>query len=115
MPGNQFEVTYKEAAPNQVEVLHIADNPVRDECGPSKSRSYYSNTKIRCMRPSEKFVLTHRLYTFLDEWLFYLVLILLFYTEHYAMMVPVTIYGAIAIYISYKRQWRFEKELFSDS
>ena len=71
-------------------------------------------------RPSEKFVLIHRLFTFLDEWLLYSVLLgLLFAGYFYSYfflfaVIPIMIYGGIVIRISYKRQWEFERLLLED-
>lgn len=66
------------------------------------------------MLPSEKFLLVHRAILFLDEWLFYAVLATLFFAGHYYIMGLVAIHGAIAIGISYWRQWRFEKMRFDE-
>lgn len=69
---------------------------------------------------SEKFVLTHRWITFLDEWLFYVVLLVLLYTGFFYSFlfliagIPVVIYGGIVIWVSYKRQWEFERLLLED-
>jgi len=62
--------------------------------------------------PSEKYLLTQRLFTFLDEWLFYLTLGILYYTEHYTMMAVVAVHGAIFILNSYRIQWKMEKKRF---
>jgi len=73
------------------------------------------------MRPSENFVLTHRNFLFWDEWLWYLVMLILLFAGILLSFwfliagVPVLIYGAIAISLSYKRQWRFEKLLLEDT
>jgi hypothetical protein len=58
--------------------------------------------------PSEKYLLIHRLFTFFDEWLFYAVLLLLYFTENYLLLIPVLIFGAWAIIFSYKKQWKTE-------
>ena len=69
------------------------------------------------VRPSEKFVLIHRLFTFLDEWLLYSVLLGLLFAGYFysylflIAMMPVIIYGGIVIWVSYKRQWEFERLL----
>ena len=72
-------------------------------------------------KPSEKFVLVHRFFTFLDEWLFYVVLLILLYTGFFYSFlflvagIPVVIYGGIVIWVSYKRQWEFERLLLEDN
>lgn len=71
-------------------------------------------------RPSEKYVLIQRLYTFLDEWLFYCVLLGLlaagYFVDKYFLLygIPVVIYGAVCIGYSYKRLWDLEKAMLAD-
>jgi len=62
--------------------------------------------------PSEKYLLIHRIFTFFDEWLFYGVLLLLYFTESYLLMLPVFLFGSCAIMYSYKRQWAMESSRF---
>ena len=71
-------------------------------------------------RPSERYVLVQRFYTLLDEWLFYIVLIMLLFASYYESTyflwfgIPVVIYGAICIYYSYVRLWELEKKMLDD-
>jgi hypothetical protein len=64
------------------------------------------------MVPTEKYLLIHRLFVFFDEWLFYAVLALLFFTQKYLMLIPVLIFGAFAIGLAYKKQWAMENKRF---
>jgi len=59
---------------------------------------------------SENYILTQRKILFWDEWLFYLVLGILFFTQHYYIMIPVGLFGAGAVLYSYIRQWIMEKD-----
>ena len=63
-------------------------------------------------RVSEGYLIFQRSITFLDEWLFYGLLVFLLVTERWLLMVPVTILGATFIWISYKRQWAMEEQRF---
>jgi hypothetical protein len=63
-------------------------------------------------RVSEDYLIFQRKVTFLDEWLFYGLLLYLFVNQHWGMMVPVGILGATFIWISYKRQWAMEEQRF---
>lgn len=67
-------------------------------------------------QPSEKFLLTHRLFTFFDEWLFYGVLLLLYFSgkmeEDPVVFWIVTALGATFILISYAKQWYMEAMRF---
>lgn len=71
-------------------------------------------------KPSEKYVLFQRLFTFLDEWGLYAVLLGLltagYYIDTYFLFygIPVVIYGAICIGYSYKRLWRLEEAMLAD-
>lgn len=62
--------------------------------------------------PSEWYLIEQRKLLFKDEWLFYGLLVLLFFTNHWYMMVPVTILGASFVLYSYKRQWEMEEMRF---
>jgi hypothetical protein len=62
--------------------------------------------------PSETYLIFQRAVTFLDEWLFYGLLLYLFVNEHFVMMVPVAILGAIFILNSYRLMWAMEKQRF---
>ncbi len=64
-------------------------------------------------RPSERFVLIHRLFTFLDEWLFYAVLLILWFSAEYAMFGMVLVVGTIFNSISYKRYWAMERAMLN--
>lgn len=70
-------------------------------------------------RYSERWLIFQRIITFLDEWLFYGLLVYLFVNEHWIVMVPVTVIGAAIIWNSYRRQWAMETRhfgaLFDDS
>jgi len=62
------------------------------------------------------FAIAHRCFTFLDEWLFYLmaVFFLVLHIESDWPLWPcivVMIWGPVAIIISYARQWKMEKDL----
>jgi hypothetical protein len=67
-------------------------------------------------QPSEKYLLIHRLFTFFDEWLFYGVLLLLYFSgimkEDPAVFWIVTTLGASFILISYAKQWYMEAMRF---
>lgn len=63
------------------------------------------------IRPSEQFLLAQRLFTFFDEWLFYLLLTYL-YVNDYAALVPVAFIGGTMIAISYAKQWYSEYQRF---
>lgn len=62
--------------------------------------------------PSEWYLIEQRKLLFKDEWLFYALLALLFFTNHWYMMVPVSILGATFVLYSYKRQWEMERQRF---
>jgi hypothetical protein len=62
--------------------------------------------------PSEWYLIEHRKLLFKDEWLFYTILLLLFFTDHWLMMIPVTILGAAFVLLSYRRQWGMEAMRF---
>ena len=64
-------------------------------------------------KPSEKFLLTQRLFTFFDEWLFYLLLTYL-YVTHSDVFWPVLAIGGLMIGLSYYKIWKMEAEVFSD-
>ena len=64
--------------------------------------------------PSEKYLMDQRRLLFWDEWLFYVVLGLLFFTSHYYVMGLVAVHGALFIAISYRRQWKMERLRFGD-
>jgi len=70
--------------------------------------------KVQKVIPSEKYLLLQRLFTFLDEWLFYLVLGILYYTGNYKMMILVAIHGVVFIANSYRLQWKMERERFGE-
>lgn len=67
-------------------------------------------------KPSEKFLLTHRLFTLIDEWLFYGVLLLLYFhgkmEEDPGIFWAVTGLGALFIIISYCKLWYMEMMRF---
>jgi len=62
--------------------------------------------------PSEKYLLTHRLITFFDEWLFYVALGALFFTENYLAMGIVGMVGGFFVLHSYRIQWAMERKRF---
>jgi len=61
--------------------------------------------------PSERFVLYHRLFTFLDEWLFYALLVILWFTREYHMFALVAVIGTTLTTVSYYRYWKLEAEM----
>ncbi len=63
--------------------------------------------------PSEEYLIAQRIITFLDEWGFYLVLGILYFTQNYLLMLPVFIFGVFAIWLSYKNQWALEARRFA--
>lgn len=69
--------------------------------------------------PSEKFLLTQRLFTFLDEWLFYGVLILLYFhgkmEKDPVIFWLVVFLGGSFILVSYIKQWYMETIRFESS
>lgn len=65
-------------------------------------------------RVSETYLIFQRIITFLDEWLFYGLLLYLFVNQHYYMMVPVVPIGATFVWVSYKRQWAMEEQRFGE-
>jgi len=71
-------------------------------------------TKEVVMRPSERFVLIHRLFTFFDEWLFYGLLLYLYVNEHYGMVVLTSVVGAVLVGYAYVRGWRLEDKLLAE-
>ena len=62
--------------------------------------------------PSEFYLAIQRAFTFLDEWLFYGLLLYLYTHDHLLLMVPVTILGASFVLMSYRRQWAMERLTF---
>ncbi len=76
----------------------------------------FRNKKINEQKwnaPSEKYLLIHRLFTFLDEWLWYGVLLVLFFTGNYIMTGVVFIFGAVFNIVSYNNQWEMENKRFN--
>lgn len=59
-------------------------------------------------RPSEEYLIAQRKILFLDEWLFYGLLLALFLLNHWYIMAPVAILGAVFVLNSYRRQWAME-------
>ncbi len=64
-------------------------------------------------KPTEKFLLVQRLFTFLDEWLFYGLLLFL-YVNDYDAFWPVVAIGGLMIGLSYYKLWTMEREIFSE-
>jgi hypothetical protein len=62
--------------------------------------------------PSERYLLIQRAFTFFDEWLFYVVLLLLFFSGHYRTCGAVLFAGGIFIGYSYVRLWEMEEMRF---
>ena len=62
--------------------------------------------------PSETYLIFQRAVTFLDEWLFYGLLLYLFVNGHYYMMPVVAALGGTFVWNSYKRQWAMESQRF---
>lgn len=62
--------------------------------------------------PSERFLLLHRLFTFLDEWLFYLLLIFWWVRSDWIALAITAVLGTIFVLYSYKRQWAWEDARF---
>ena len=63
-------------------------------------------------RVSEGYLIFQRAVTFLDEWLFYGLLLYLFVNQYWLIMIPVALLGSTFIWISYKRQWAMEEQRF---
>jgi len=65
------------------------------------------------LRPSERFVLIHRLFTFLDEWGFYLLLLVLWRdpTIPKWLWLIVLVFGASVISATYMFQWDLDRRL----
>lgn len=61
---------------------------------------------------SERYLIFQRVMTFLDEWLFYALLLFLFEREHMVMLAVVALLGATFTINSYRRQWRMEAKRF---
>lgn len=66
-------------------------------------------------QPSEHYLIFQRTVTFLDEWLFYGLLLYLFVNNHWNVMIPVVGFGGVFILNSYKRQWEMERARFGPS
>lgn len=67
-------------------------------------------------KPTERFLLIQRLFTFLDEWLFYGVALYLYHLAYPGCWIPafwiVAVLGSIFIIISYAKQWHMEAMRF---
>ena len=63
-------------------------------------------------RPSETFLLVQRLFTFLDEWLFYALLGFLYVNNYMEAFWPVAAIGSTMMVISYVKQWYMEVKRF---
>jgi hypothetical protein len=67
-------------------------------------------------QPSEKFLLTQRMFTFLDEWLFYGLLTLLYFNGKMEsdpfLFWAVAVLGGSFMVISYVKQWFMEAMRF---
>ncbi len=63
---------------------------------------------------SEGYLIFQRSVTFLDEWLFYGLLLFLYLNQHFLMLTLVAPIGGFFIWNSYKRQWAMEKKRFGD-
>jgi len=63
---------------------------------------------------SEGYLIFQRSVTFLDEWLFYGLLLFLFLNQHFLMLILVAPVGGLFIWNSYKRLWVMEKQRFGN-
>lgn len=61
---------------------------------------------------SERYLIFQRVMTFLDEWLFYGLLLYLFESGHFRLMAVVACLGTIFVANAYKRQWAMEAKRF---
>lgn len=61
---------------------------------------------------SERYLIFQRAMTFLDEWLFYGLLLYLFERGHMGLLMVVALLGACFVANSYKRQWAMEEKRF---
>lgn len=64
------------------------------------------------IRPTERFLLVHRIITFFDEWLFYLLLVYLYVNQHITALIVTASIGGLFIIISYLKQWYMEAARF---
>jgi len=67
---------------------------------------------VEFKQPSETYLIFQRTVTFLDEWMFYGLLLYLFIYIHDGLGLVVAAVGALAIRYSYKRMWAMEKMRF---
>lgn len=58
-----------------------------------------------------KYYLIKRIFLFMDEWLFYLVLYSLVYLEFYKISIIILLYGLACIYTSYSNLDKLEQKL----
>ena len=65
------------------------------------------------IKPSENYILTQRKILALDEWGLYFLLSVLFFTQHFYMLVAVAIVGGTFVLNSYRRQWNMEGDRFN--
>ena len=63
-------------------------------------------------QPSERYLIFQRTITFLDEWLFYGLMLYLFVNNYWNILLPVAGLGTAFLLNSYKRQWDLEKARF---
>ena len=64
--------------------------------------------------PSERFLLTQRLFVFLDEWLFYILLTFWWIHTEWIPFTITAILGTLLILNSYKLQWNWERKRFNN-
>lgn len=72
--------------------------------------------KVECANcnavPTERYILIQRLFTFFDEWLFYLLLAWLYVNNYVTLLVAAAVIGGVAIINSYSRLWKMEDVRF---
>lgn len=61
---------------------------------------------------SERYLIFQRVMTFLDEWLFYGLLLYLYMNDRLVMMFVVATIGGAFVANSYRRQWAMEASRF---
>lgn len=66
------------------------------------------------IKPSETYLMFQRIITFLDEWLFYLLLLYLFENNYIVAFTVTAIIGSFMMAISYLKQWHIESQRFFD-
>tara|TARA_R100001244_G_scaffold132233_2_gene107635 strand:- start:1760 stop:2071 length:312 start_codon:yes stop_codon:yes gene_type:complete len=73
----------------------------------------WNDSPLKRTKPSEKYILTQRKILAFDEWGLYLLLVVLFFTGHTAMLAGVAVVGGAFVLNSYRRQWNMERDRFN--